>query len=103
MGQVKLHLSQNEFTGLVELYIVASYQEQISEEEMDDDTVTLAQNGFGVIQRCRCHAYYLTLGKILLQLSGEQFNGLMALFNSAWYQAQLREKGLSLLGDEEGL
>ncbi len=45
--------------------------------------VTLAQSPFGMIQRCPCHAYYLTMGQINLHLSLEQFAGILELFNEA--------------------
>ncbi len=43
----------------------------------------LAHSEYGMIQRCRCHAFSLTMGQITLHLSVEQFTGIMDLFNKA--------------------
>lgn len=61
--------------------------------KMNTDTITLARSEYGMIQRCRCNAYYLSMGQIQIHLSQEQFSGLIELFNLASYQDRIEKKG----------
>lgn len=57
--------------------------ENSMKNEMDHGALTVAQSGFGAIQRCRCEGYHLALRNINLHFTQEEFVALADLFKRA--------------------
>lgn len=67
--------------------------------ESGHHTVTLAKSEFGLIERCRCSGYHVSLRNLMLHFNREEFLALVDLFKHAGE----REEAESLFSEERGL
>lgn len=51
--------------------------------ESGHHTVTLAKSEFGLIERCRCSGYHVSLRNLMLHFNREEFLALVDLFKHA--------------------
>ena len=65
--------------------------------ESDHPAVTLAKSEFGLIERCRCNGYHVSLRNIMLHYNRAEFTALADLFR----EAKEREEEIFLFSEEK--